>query len=287
MPSPLELRQRIRSVRNTRQITRAMQLVAASRMRRAQEAVEAARPYADEISRMIRRLAEASSPETLPAVLRPRPVTRVAYVVLTTNRGLVGPLNTNMVRLGLERIADAATEVSVIVIGRKGQASLQRTVPLAAAFTDIADRPTVEDVLPIARLVIDGYERGEFDEAQLVYPAFVNTLIQRPTAVRLLPVVLPEETDVLAADADVIYEPSPAAVLDAILPRFIETVLYRAVLELSASEQSARMVAMRNATDNATELIESLSLAYNKLRQARITNEIIDISAGANALAEA
>ena len=287
MPSPLELRQRIRSVRNTRQITRAMQLVAASRMRRAQEAVEAARPYADEISRVIRRLAEASAPETLPVVLRPRPVTRVAYVVMTTNRGLVGPLNTNMVRLGLDRIADAATEVSVIVIGRKGQASLQRAVPLAAAFTDIGDRPTVEDVLPIARLVIDGYERGEFDEAQLVYPVFVNTLIQRPTAVRLLPVVLPDETEVLAADADVIYEPSPAAVLDAILPRFIETVLYRAFLELAASEQSARMVAMRNATDNATELIESLSLAYNKLRQARITNEIIDISAGANALAEA
>ena len=142
-------------------------------------------------------------------------------------------------------------------------------------------------MLPIARLVIDGYERGEFDEAQLVYPVFVNTLIQRPTAVRLLPVVLPDETEVLAADADVIYEPSPAAVLDAILPRFIETVLYRALLELAASEQSARMVAMRNATDNATELIESLNLAYNKLRQARITNEIIDISAGANALAEA
>jgi F-type H+-transporting ATPase subunit gamma len=288
MANPLELRRRIRSVDNTRQITRAMQLVAASRMRRAQEAVEAARPYDEAIVGMIRRLVEASSSEQLPALLRPRPIKRTAFVVLTTNRGLAGPLNTNTVRHALENITTAQTyaEVSVIVVGRKGDIALRNVTPVLAAFTAVSDRPKVEDILPLAQLVTDGFEAGEFDEVQLVYPQFINTLIQRPTAVRLLPVVVPEDAEARRVEREVIFEPEPESVLSALLPRFVETVLYQALLELTASEHSARMVAMRNATENASELIEALRLAYNKLRQSRITSEIIDIAAGASALAE-
>lgn len=288
MANPLELRSRIRSVDNTRQITRAMQLVAASRMRRAQEAVEAARPYAEGITGMIRRLVEVTSPDQLPALLRPRTITRTAFVVLTTNRGLAGPLNTNTVRHVLEHMATAEVhgEASVLVVGRKGHIALRNATTILAAFTEVSDRPTVEDILPLARLVTEGFEAGEFDEVQLVYPQFVNTLVQRPIAVRLLPVVIPETVDGRSVQRDVIFEPGIESVLSALLPRFVETILYRAILELTASEHSARMVAMRSATDNASELIESLKLAYNKLRQTRITSEIIDIAAGANALAD-
>jgi F-type H+-transporting ATPase subunit gamma len=286
MPNPLELRRRIRSVDNTRQITRAMQLVAASRMRRAQDAADAARPYAHEILDLMQGLISASGSELLPPLLQPRPVEHVAYLVMTTNRGLCGALNSNVVRLAVEEIEEAqrSAGVSVIVVGRRGRISLGRTVPMLAAFTDITDRPKSADILPIANMVIEGYLAGDFDEVQIIYPEFINTLTQRPKAVRLLPVVLPEETN--PRDADVIFEPDPSTVLEAIVPRFVETVLYHSLLELTASEQSARMVAMRAATDNASELIDALGLSYNKLRQAKITSEIIDIASGANALAQ-
>ena len=286
MANPLELRRRIRSVENTRQITRAMQLVAASRMRRAQDAADAARPYAQEVLGLMQQLVAATGDDLLPPMLQTRPVEHSAYVVMTTNRGLCGALNTNVVRQAIEDIEEsrASAEVSLIVIGRRGRTSLARLVPMLAAFTDISDRPTAADITPIARLVMDGYLAGDFDEVQVVYPEFVNTLTQRPTSLRLLPVVLPEDSD--PRDADVIFEPDPATVLEALVPRFIETVLYETLLELTASEHSARMVAMRAATDNASELIDALGLTYNKLRQAKITSEIIDIASGANALAQ-
>lgn len=286
MPNPLELRRRIRSVENTRQITRAMQLVAASRMRRAQDAADAARPYAREIRELMRQLIRATATELLPPLLRSRPVHRSAYVVMTTNRGLCGALNSNVIRVAAEQLeaASAGSEVSLVVVGRRGRIALRGTAPVLAAFTDISDRPTSADIGPVARIVIDGYLAGDFDEVHVVYPEFVNTLTQRPTSVRLLPVVLPEDID--SRDADVIFEPSPEIVLEALVPRFVETVLYQSLLELTASEQSARMVAMRAATDNASELIDALGLAYNKLRQAKITSEIIDIASGANALAQ-
>ena len=288
MASPLEFRRRIRSVDNTRQITRAMQLVAASRMRRAQEAVQAARPYATHIAGMIERLVLATGNDRLPPILQPRPIERTAFLVLTTNRGLAGPLNTNIVRTTVSEIdtTDDAIEISVVVVGKKGHLALRGLCTLAAVFTDISDQPTVNDIAPLTRLLIDGYERGEFDEVRMVYPEFVNILTQQPRVVRLFPVVLPE-THHDARETDIIFEPDPASVLEALIPRFVEMTVYRAMLELCASEQSARMVAMRAATDNATELIEGLRLAYNKLRQSRITSEIIDIASGANALADA
>ena len=288
MASPLEFRRRIRSVDNTRQITRAMQLVAASRMRRAQEAVQAARPYATHIAGMIERLVLATGNDRLPPILQPRPIERTAFLVLTTNRGLAGPLNTNIVRTAVNEIDDVSDgiEISVVVVGKKGHLALRGLYTLSAVFTDISDQPSVADIAPLTRLLVDGYERGEFDEVRMVYPEFVNILTQQPRVVRLFPVVLPEAHQE-AQETDIIFEPDPAAVLEALIPRFVEMTIYRAMLELAASEQSARMVAMRAATDNATELIEGLRLAYNKLRQSRITSEIIDIASGANALADA
>ena len=288
MANPLELRRRIRSVDNTRQITRAMQLVAASRMRRAQEAVQAARPYATHIAGMSERLVLATGNDRLPALLQPRPIKRTAFLVLTTNRGLAGPLNTNIVRAVVneaEATSDAV-EISVVVVGRKGHLALRGLYTLAAVFTEISDRPNVAEITPLARLLIDGYEQGEFDEVRMVYPEFINILTQQPRVVRLFPVVMPE-THQKARETDIIFEPDPSTVLEALIPRFVEMTVYRAMLELAASEQSARMVAMRAATENATEIIEGLRLAYNKLRQSRITSEIIDIAAGANALADA
>ncbi len=265
-----------------------MQLVAASRMRRAQEAVQAARPYATHIAGMIERLVLATGNDRLPALLQPRPIKRTAFLVLTTNRGLAGPLNTNIVRAVVneaEATSDAV-EISVVVVGRKGHLALRGLYTLAAVFTEISDRPNVAEITPLARLLIDGYEQGEFDEVRMVYPEFINILTQQPRVVRLFPVVMPE-THQKARETDIIFEPDPSTVLEALIPRFVEMTVYRAMLELAASEQSARMVAMRAATENATEIIEGLRLAYNKLRQSRITSEIIDIAAGANALADA
>lgn len=265
-----------------------MQLVAASRMRRAQEAVQAARPYATHISGMIERLVLATGNDRLPPILQPRPIERTAFLVLTTNRGLAGPLNTNIVRTTVNEIeaTSDAIEISVVVVGKKGHLALRGLYTLSAVFTDISDQPTVNDIAPVTQLLVDGYERGDFDEVRMIYPEFVNILTQQPRVVRLFPVVLPDVQQE-AREADIIFEPDPASVLEALIPRFVEMTVYRAMLELAASEQSARMVAMRAATENATELIEGLRLAYNKLRQARITSEIIDIASGANALADA
>ena len=294
MPNPLELRRRIRSVDNTRQITRAMQLVAASRMRRAQDAVEAARPYTDRMTDVVHRLVLSCASDQLPNLLQIRPIVRTAFVVMTTDRGLAGPLNTNIVRTVVAEMDEAgdARDTSLLIVGRKGQVALagarnihRDTTGRDAVFIGLGDQPTIGDIGPVMRLVVDGYLGGQFDEVRVIYPEFVNTLTQRPKTVRVLPILLPHEREQVR-EADVIFEPSSTVVLQAIGPRFVEMTLYRALLELVASEQSARMVAMRAATENATELIEGLQRAYNKLRQARITSEIIDIASGAKALAD-
>lgn len=294
MPNPLELRRRIRSVDNTRQITRAMQLVAASRMRRAQDAVEAARPYADRMTDTVRRLVLSCAADQLPDLLQIRPIVRIAFLVMTTDRGLAGPLNTNIVRTVVAEMDEAGdtSDTSLLIVGRKGQVALagarnihRDTNGRDAVFTGLGDQPEIGYIRPAMNLLVDGYLGGQFDEVRVIYPEFVNTLTQRPKTVRVLPILLPHEREQVR-EVDVIFEPSSKAVLQAIGPRFVEMTLYRALLELVASEQSARMVAMRAATENATELIEGLQRAYNKLRQARITSEIIDIASGAKALAD-
>lgn len=287
MPNPLELRTRIKSVDNTRQITRAMQLVAASRMRRAQEAVESSRPYSRHMTDVVHRLVQAYGSESLPPLLRPRPIKRTAIVVMTTNRGLAGPLNTNIVRAAISEIDELGGDrISLMVVGRKGQAALASSHNIQMVFNEMSDQPTRADVAPIVQAVTAGYREGDFDEVRVVYPEFVNTLTQRPSSSRVMPVLLAGEQQ-QARELDMILEPDASTVLEAIVPKYVEMTFYRALLELAASEQSARMVAMRAATENATELIESLRRAYNKLRQARITSEIIDIASGAKALADA
>ncbi len=177
-------------------------------------------------------------------------------------------------------------EISMVGVGKVGIRMLGRSLPVVASFTELSDRPRITDVMPIARLVVDGFESREFDAVHVVYPDFVNTLTQRPEHVRLLPVTRPEALEAGERRPDYIYEPSAETVLNMLLPRYVEMYLYRLVLETAASEHSARMVAMRNATDNASDLIDELTLDYNRQRQASITNEMIDIAAGANALSQ-
>ena len=294
MPSLKEIRGRIGSIRNISQITRAMELVAASRMKRAQDAILAARPYAEELHSALSRVTAAMDEEVDPLLAR-RPVHRIGLLVFTTDRGLAGALDANTVRSALRFIAqrvggadgDGAVEVEAITIGRKGREQLRRAgVPIAAHFPRLGDRPGFSDVTPIARLVTDDFLAEKYDEISIVYPAFVSTLTQRSEVLTVLPVRRPDELTGEAAQRndEYLFEPSPEAVLRQLLPHYVAVDLYRAVLEANASEQSARMIAMRNATDNAGELIDDLTLVYNKTRQATITREMIEIASGAEAL---
>ena len=294
MPSLKDIRGRIGSVRNIAQITRAMEMVAASRMKRAQDAILAARPYSDELRAALSRVAAVVGEEVDPLLAR-RPVKRVALIMITTDRGLAGSLNANAIRAALrwtqERIGQPTedggrVEVEAITIGRKGRDGLRRAgIPIAAHFPQLGDRPAFSDVTPIARLVTEDFLEGKYDEIDVAYSTFISTLTQRPEIKPLLPIATPEQEEGADVENDeYLFEPSPEAVLSKLLPHFVAIDLYRAVLEIQASEQSARMIAMRNSTDNANELIDDLTLVYNKTRQATITREMIEIASGAEAL---
>ncbi|HEX2882941.1 MAG TPA: ATP synthase F1 subunit gamma [Candidatus Limnocylindria bacterium] len=293
MPSLKDIRGRIGSVRNIAQITRAMEMVAASRMKRAQDAIPAARPYSDELRDALSRVAAVVGEEVHPLLAR-RPVRRVALIMITTDRGLAGSLNANAIRAALrwtqgklaEHGGDGRIEVEAITIGRKGRDGLRRAgIPIAAHFPQLGDRPSFSDVTPIARLVTEDYLAGRYDEIDVAHSTFVSTLTQRPEIKPLLPIVSPTQEAAAETENDeYLFEPSPEAVLSRLLPHYVAIDLYRAVLENQASEQSARMIAMRNSTDNANELIEDLTLVYNKTRQATITREMIEIASGAEAL---
>src|ERR687897_183000 len=295
MPSLKDIRGRIGSVRNIAQITRAMEMVAASRMKRAQDSILAARPYADELEEALRRVASAAGlSEEIDPLLAQRPVRRAAIIVITTDRGLAGSLNANATRAVLRWVAqrasrgngDAPVEIEAITVGRKGRDAIRRAgVPIAAHFPQLGDRPSFADVTPIARLVTSDFLAEKFDEIDIAYSTFVSTLSQRPQVDTLLPVVQPEmEHEAEVTNDEYLFEPSPEAVLSRLLPHYVAIGIYRAVLENNASEQSARMIAMRNSTDNANELIDDLTLVYNKTRQATITREMIEIASGAEAL---
>lgn len=283
MPSTREIRRRIRSVRNMSQVTKAMEMVAASRMRRAQQRVLASRPYADLMREMMADLAaQPLGAEPLHPLLVRRPVRNVGLVVVSPNRGLCGSLPANLMRtVATYMLQHKETPTRSIAVGRKGRDWLARYARnLDAEFTGLGDQPSYMETTPIARVVIDEYERGDVDEVYLVYTRFINTLNQRPEMRKLLPVEPGENANRL----EYIYEPSPGAVLSELLPRYVEVQIYQTILEAIASEQSARMVAMRNATDNAKDLVKELTLTYNKVRQANITREVAEISAGAAAL---
>jgi F-type H+-transporting ATPase subunit gamma len=282
MPSQREIRRRIASVRNIKQITRAMQFVAASKLKRAQDATLQSRPYADKIDEVLADLAAVLGEEDHPLLAQRTGGTR-AIVLLTTDRGLAGSLNTNTIRYTAELITEHEGDLSLVTVGRKGHGAMRRArVPISATFDGYGDRPSFASVVPLARLLTDDYLAGTYSTIDLVYPRFVSTLAQRPVTSRLLPVKPSDSVGI--PGRQFIFEPNPDAVLRQLLPRYVATRVYQAVLELAASEQSARMVAMKNATENAQELIEDLTLTYNKVRQANITREMIEIATGAQAL---
>ena len=279
------IRRRIRSIEGTAKICKAMEMVATAKMRRAQEQAVAGRPYADKISQVIADLAAQSQvAEAIHPLLQSREVKRIAIVHMTTDRGLCGGLNTNINRLVAGFILEQNLPVTFVTVGRKGRAFMLRAgQKIHAEFTGISDRPTLFETLPMSRVVIEDYSNGDFDLVYLAYPRFVTTMVQRPAIEVLLPIEPAKLPPIQAVDY--IYEPKPSVVLNELLPRYVEMKVYHAILELVASEQSARMVAMRNASDNAKDLMEHLTLVLNKVRQETITKEICDISGGAGALA--
>ena len=299
MATVREIRRRIKSVRNIAQITRAMQAVAASRMRRAQEAALATRPYAQRAWTLLTHLAaQRGETEEMHPFLQVRTVKRVALVLLTSDRGLCSAFNSNIIRQALEYIKALPVPVDVVAVGRKGRdAMLRQGQSLVAEFSDLPARPLLLDVTPCTRIVLDGFLDGTYDAVWLAYTDFINTLRQEPVVKRLLPLTPTEmEKQAMVECVDeagaievpeYIYEPDPRTILDMVVPRFTELQVYQAVLESIASEHSARMVAMRNATENADALTQDLQLTYNKARQQSITSEIMDIAGGAEALAQA
>jgi len=284
MPSVRQIKRRIRSVENTAKITKAMSMIAASKMRRAQEMALRGRPYAERMRDLLADLAaQRQEEEELHPLLRGRRVQNIEIVHITPDRGLTGGLNTGINRASAQFILDQSAPASVVAVGKKGRDFMVRNrQDVKAVFTDLGDRPSLVDVTPIAGIVIDDYSNGRVDAVYLAYARFGSTVVQRPEVVPLLPVVpaelRPQDT------VGYIYEPDIDEVLSALLPRFVEMQIYHALLEGVASEQSARMVAMRNATDNANEMTADLTLVMNKARQESITTELLDIVGGAAAV---
>jgi F-type H+-transporting ATPase subunit gamma len=279
------IRRRIKGIQATAKITRAMEMIATLKMRKAQERGLAGRPYSDKISQVLADLAALSRGEEAPhPLLQSRPVNKIAVVHITPDRGLCGGLNANINRLTASFILEQGVPVTLITVGRKGLEFMRRYKrDIRAEFTQLGDQPGLLDTLPISRIVIDDYTEGVVDQVFLVYTQFISTMVQKPFMKQILPVepaVIPQ-----AQNVEYIYEPGPQAVLGELLPRFVEMQVYHAILESIASKQSAQMVAMRNATENANELIEDLTLMYNKARQESITKELLDITGGAAALA--
>ena len=295
MASVQDLKRRIKSVRNTRKITRAMELVAAAKLRRAEQRITALRPYAETMNELIAGVGRAASSVRLPLLEQRETVEAVAIVPLTGDRGLAGSFNAQIVRraFALERALQAeAKGVRWVAVGKKGRSTLTfRRRELAGAYTGFTDRPTYEDAQAIAHRVAELFTQGEVDRVVLVYNTFVSALTQSVSEQEILPI----SADILETDeeerrddllrGDFIFEPEPEEILARLLPVYVESQVYRALLESSASEQGARMTAMRNASKNAGEMIDRLSLEMNRARQAEITQEILEVVAGADALA--
>lgn len=279
MPNTRLIKRRIRSVQSIGKVTKAMEMVAASRMKRAQERAVASRPYDEKIRQVIADLSAAIPPSPEGAIhplLESRPVQRVQILLITTDRGLCGALNSNVIRQASSFILEQQSPPTAVAVGRKGRNFLHRCAQeVRAEFSGLGDRPGILDIAPIARVVIDDYTAGLVDRVYLIYPHFASTVTQHPVVRQLLPVEPAEFPS--GQNAEYIFEPHPSHVLAQLLPRFVEMEIYHAILETIASEQSARMVAMRNATDNASDLFQELTLAFNKARQEAITNELLDM----------
>jgi F-type H+-transporting ATPase subunit gamma len=282
-----EFKRRIRSVKSTQQITKAMKMVAAAKLRRAQEAAEASRPYTETLQGTLARLVGVSNEVEHPLLVKRNEVTKVGYIIVTADRGLCGGYNTNIIRAATDAIAadERKPEKGIIAVGRKARDFFRKRGGLVAEFVSLGDRINYSDAREISQYVMNAYENEEFDEIYLVYARFVNALRQIPTVVKILPIEPPEQ--VSGEDdysVEYIYEPNAESILLNLLPRYVGSQIYHAMLEGKASEHGARMTAMGNASDNAAEIIDSLTLRMNKVRQAAITDEILDIVGGAEAL---
>jgi F-type H+-transporting ATPase subunit gamma len=292
LPSLRDIRGRIRSIQNTKKITKAYQVVAATKLRRAQQAVQTARPYADKMLEVLATTSELATEYRHPFLQR-RDGDRAVVILVTTDKGLCGAINVNALRAANRYLLDNHLKGRWVTIGKKGRDFLVRFGrDIIADASELGDHPSFAAILPAITVALQEYEKGEADTVLLVYEKWISTLRQEPTVRTLLPIEIPKQEEAAgqpggakpSTTADYIYEPSAEQVLDALLPRYVETQVFQAVLENKASEWSARMIAMQNATDAAGELIDSLTLFMNKVRQAMITTELMEIVSGAEAL---
>jgi|SRR6056297_278188 len=286
MANAKEIRTQIKSIRNTGKITKAMEMVAAAKMRKAQDRMAASRPYAERIRRVIGHLMHARPDYQHPFMLE-RPPQRVGFIIVSTDRGLCGGLNGNLFRRTLREMRewrDKGVEIEVCLIGRKAAQFFRRLdVNIVASIQDLGDIPRVQDLIGAIQVMLNGYSEERLDRVFLVHNVFVNTMSQKPEVVTLLPAQT-EDAEELQKYWDYIYEPSPVELIEDVLARYIESQVYRGAVENVACEMAARMVAMKSATDNAGKLIDGLQLAYNKARQAAITQELAEIVGGAAAV---
>jgi F-type H+-transporting ATPase subunit gamma len=282
-----EIKTKIKSVQNTRKVTRALEMVSASKIRRAQDLMKASRPYARLMRQVIGHIARANTEYKHPFLVERTEVKRVGYIVVSTDRGLCGGLNSNLFRrllVDLREHQKNGVEVDIVAVGQKATAFFRRLkVNMVGSVTHLGEKPRVEQLIGVIKVMLDGYAESRLDRVFLAYNDFVNTMTQRTTLDQLLP--LPPSDDVVSShDWDYLYEPDAPTILDHVLTRYVESLVYQGVLENLASEHAARMVAMKSASDNATKLIGTLTLIYNKARQAAITQEISEIVGGAAAV---
>ena len=285
MASMQDIRRRAKSVRNIEQITRAMKMVSAAKLRRAQNTLFAARPYADKMEAVLRRLGGRTDTSLHP-LLASREVKRTGFVIITSDRGLAGGFSANVIRTAEQAMKQyPREEIALVTVGRKGRDYFKRrNYEIIGDFVGLGEEIQFSQAHTISESIIALYQGGLLDEIYLVYPQFVSTVTQRQTVTLLLPMQPPAAEKTGAAEAEYLFEPTPEAVLDSLLPRYVATLVYRALLESKASEHGARMAAMDAATKNAEELIKELTLSFNRARQAAITREISEIVGGAEAL---
>ncbi len=287
MAGSKEIRNKIKSVQNTRKITKAMEMVAASKMRKAQERMRTARPYAEKIRNVAAHIAQANPEYRHPYLVDRNSVKRIGIIVITTDKGLCGGLNTNILRLAMNKMKDweaEGEEIEVCTIGNKGLGFMQRLgATIASQVTGLGDRPQMDKMIGAVKIMLDGYTQDRFDRLMIFNTRFINTMKQEPVMEQLLP-LSGEALGAPEGNWDYIYEPDAKIVLEQVLTRYVEALIYQAVTENMASEQSARMVAMKAASDNAATVIDELTLIYNKTRQASITKELSEIVAGAAAV---
>ena len=287
MAGSKEIRTKIKSVENTRKITKAMEMVAASKMRKAQDRMTSARPYAEKIRAVAAHLSHAQSEYKHPFIVQREKIKNIGLIVVTSDKGLCGGLNTNVLRSSISQIKDWEKEgkkVQISAIGNKAISFMGRVgADIKSQVSGMGDTPHMEDLLGAIKVMLDSYVEGEIDQLYICYTKFINTMKQEPNMEQLLP-LSGDKTETPDSSWDYIYEPDATLVIDALLSRYIETLIYHGVAENMASEQSSRMVAMKAASDNAGNVIDELTLVYNKARQAAITKEISEIVGGAAAV---